>query len=69
MSQQQPNAIDGAQQVFNLSLTAQQISLIGDLLGQAPYRVVAPLVASINQQIALQTAAGDRHTDEATPSA
>lgn len=40
---------------FNITLNEQQLALIGELLGNAPYKVAWPLVASINRQIAEQS--------------
>lgn len=39
---------------FNIILTVEQLEIIGNLLGNAPFRVVAPIVQSINRQIAEQ---------------
>ena len=36
---------------FNISFTEQELNIIGQALNQAPYGVVAPIVASINKQI------------------
>lgn len=51
---------------FKITLTAQQLDIIGKLLGEAPYRIVAPIVQTINQQIEQQTMAAAAIQNDAT---
>ena len=39
------------EKVFTLILTEQEISIIGQLLGEAPYKVSAPLINKLTTQI------------------
>jgi hypothetical protein len=39
---------------YTVELSEQQIDVIGRLLGDAPFRVAAPIVHTINQQIMQQ---------------
>lgn len=48
---------------ITIAFTEQQLSVINQLLMQAPYGVAAPIVNHINAQI---QAAFDRRVDEAT---
>lgn len=36
---------------FKLELTEQQVAIIGQILGKAPYEVAAPIIADIQRQI------------------
>lgn len=49
--------------MFNLTLTQQQIEMIGAALQEMPYRVAAPLIAHINQQLNQQMKEAPRHGD------
>ena len=40
--------------MYILTLTDQQLQIIGAALSELPYRVAAPVVAEINRQIAAQ---------------
>lgn len=40
--------------MFNISLTAQELELIGAALMEIPYKLAAPLIANINEQISQQ---------------
>lgn len=48
-----------------LSFTAEELTVLNAALGEIPYRVAAPLIASINRQIQEEF---DRARDEHTPS-
>ncbi|WP_158637493.1 hypothetical protein [Paracoccus sulfuroxidans] len=46
--------------MHTLTLTDQQLQLIGAALAEMPYRMAAPIMAEINRQIAqAQQASGD----------
>lgn len=36
---------------FKIELTEQQVAIIGQILGKAPYEVAAPLIGDIQRQI------------------
>ena len=44
----------GGEMMHTLTLTDQQLQIIGAALSELPYRVAAPVVAEINRQIAAQ---------------
>lgn len=50
---------------YTIQLTEGQLDIIGRLLGEAPYRLAAPIVQTINQQIARQQAPRDEPSSEA----
>jgi hypothetical protein len=37
--------------MFNFTLTNEEVQLLGALLGEHPYKQVAPLLAKLNQQM------------------
>lgn len=39
------------QKQYNINLTAEQLNVIGHLLGQAPYNIAKPIVDSVNEQV------------------
>lgn len=41
--------------MFELKLNEQDVAVIGEALGNLPYRVAAPVVARMNAQITAQT--------------
>ena len=42
-------------QTFNITLNIQDIQILGNILSEGPYKLVAPLIAKINLQISEQT--------------
>ncbi len=36
---------------FKIELTQEQLNVIGQALGHAPYRVVAPIITAIDKQV------------------
>lgn len=54
-------------EVFNLQLTRQQIETIGQVLSQAPYHMVAQLLASITLQVQQQEKARAQQQPSASP--
>lgn len=50
-----PTTIQAQQpEVFTLTVTGQEVSLIGQALGDQPYKTAAPLINKLNEQIAKQ---------------
>ena len=39
---------------FNIRLTRQELGLLGQVLGEGPYKLVAPLIQNIVQQVQVQ---------------
>ena len=50
---------------LTLTLTDQQLQIIGAALVELPYRMVAPVVEEINRQVTQQKAEGATKDDEA----
>ena len=39
---------------YTIKLTAQEVTLLGEVLGNAPYRTIAALMAKLQQQVSEQ---------------
>lgn len=53
--------------MISLTLTDQQLHIIGAALAEMPYRMAAPLMAEIERQIAEQKADGTPPDDSTAP--
>ncbi|MCH2683072.1 hypothetical protein [Leclercia adecarboxylata] len=51
-------------ETVSITFNAQQLSIIGEALGNLAYRIADPVVRHINQQIAQQTNDETPHRDE-----
>lgn len=51
-------------ETVSITFNAQQLSIIGEALGNLAYRIADPVVRHINQQIIQQTNEGVPHSDE-----
>ncbi|EJE2981219.1 hypothetical protein M4I10_002378 [Escherichia coli] len=51
-------------ETVSITFNAQQLSIIGEALGNLAYRIADPVVKHINQQIIQQTNEGMPHSDE-----
>ena len=51
-------------ETVSITFNAQQLSIIGEALGNLAYRIADPVVRHINQQIAQQNNEGSAHIDE-----
>lgn len=51
-------------ETVSITFNAQQLSIIGEALGNLAYRIADPVVKHINQQIIQQTNVGVPHSDE-----
>lgn len=51
-------------ETVSITFNAQQLSIIGEALGNLAYRIAGPVVEHINQQIIQQTNEGMHHCDE-----
>lgn len=48
---------------FNIQLSGQELELIGKLISEHPYKLVAPLIQNINEQIQEQLKHDEARTD------
>lgn len=51
-------------ETVSITFDAQQLSIIGEALGNLPYRIAEPVVKHINQQIAQQSNRTVPHSDQ-----
>ena len=51
-------------ETVSITFNAQQLSIIGEALGNLPYRIAEPVVKHINQQIAQQSNQAVPHSDQ-----
>lgn len=51
-------------ETVSITFNAQQLSIIGEALGNLAYRIADPVVRHINQQIAQQTTEGEPQNDK-----
>lgn len=51
-------------ETVSITFNAQQLSIIGEALGNLAYRIADPVVRHINHQIIQQTNEGVPHSDE-----